>query len=194
MNEYGALVENLSHCHFVHHKLTWSGLWLSLNLQGKRSATNNVSHGMATEDSSPLSVIKKYDLSTFCNYWFKATALKSLTNFQTATFWKILFLVTQLWHRKASKEWAQKSSHWHNWLVFSNAQWHPPPEWQGLIQIPTPLVPGILSSQREYNSQIIMLDHHTPSSSGTNITAKVYHSPFVATGYFVVFRLLLLPR
>jgi hypothetical protein len=55
MNEYTPLAENMSHLQFVHHKLTWNGLGVSLSHQVKRSATNKLSHSMATEETSPLS-------------------------------------------------------------------------------------------------------------------------------------------
>jgi len=66
LNKYKSLAEKLSHFHFVHHKLKWNGLGLSLSHHMKRSVTNKLSHGIATEDSSPISgVIKKCSFSTF---------------------------------------------------------------------------------------------------------------------------------
>jgi len=55
MNEYASLVEKLSHFHFVHHKLMWNDLGLSLSHHMKRSATTKLRHGMTTEDLSPIS-------------------------------------------------------------------------------------------------------------------------------------------
>jgi hypothetical protein len=41
--------KNLSQCHFVHHKSTWTDPGSNTGLRGGRPATNRLSHGTAME-------------------------------------------------------------------------------------------------------------------------------------------------
>jgi hypothetical protein len=85
MNKYKSLAEKLSHFHFVHNKLTWNGPGLSLGHHLKRSAASKLSHGIATEDSSPISSFLLKNVISLPS----EILVQSLAKLQTATLLKL---------------------------------------------------------------------------------------------------------